>query len=390
MMKLKIDQEEYRSRIGRVRGRLEERSADCLVIFDAKRIAWLVGYHFLPTERPLALIVNGNKMTAFLPRLELETAEAISLIDEVHYYFEYPGEDLPIGLLARLLKDSKQIIADSDGYPSIWGYEGPNLSEVVQAHVEIEPRLIDELWLMKSPAEIELIRESARWGALAHHSLQDHVEVGMSEIEVGLLASYEASREMLETLGLEYGGHLRGGLPAFAGLISGERTALPHAMSWNRKIQVGDLLITGAAADIWGYTSELERTMIVGEPTAKQRECFEIMLAAQQIGIERSGPGVPLAEVDRAVHDFLVQQGMEEFLRHHTGHHLGYLPHEPPFIDRNSPGEMQPGQVFSIEPGIYIPGHGGYRHSDTILITEEGIEVLTNYPRDLESLIIKV
>jgi Xaa-Pro aminopeptidase len=161
-------------------------------------------------------------------------------------------------------------------------------------------------------------------------------------------------------------------------------------MSRNRVIQPGDLLITGAAADIWGYTSELERTMVVAEPTAEQQKYFSIMLEAQQLGIARSGPGTLLAEVDRAVHDFLVKQGMEEFLRHHTGHHLGFMPHEPPFIDRNSPGEMRPGQVFSIEPGIYLPGHGGYRHSDTILITDDGVEVLTDYPRDLESLIIEV
>ncbi|MGQ9476935.1 MAG: M24 family metallopeptidase [Candidatus Bipolaricaulia bacterium] len=387
-MRLRITEEEYRSRIERVRERLEERGADHLVLFGAKRIAWLTGYHLLATERPLALIMDQKRLVALVPRLELEAAQACPLISEVHHYFEYPGEGPPLKRLTSLLRGAKRIIADSDGYPGIWGYEGPKLSELVQAEVRVEPKLIDELWLVKSPAEIELIRESAKWGALAHRKLQGLVRVGLSELELGLWASYEASKEMLAALGPEYGGHLRGGFPAEAGLISGERTALPHAMSWNRKIQPGDLLITGASADIWGYTSELERTMIVGEPTAEQRRYFSIMLEAQQLGLERSGPGVPLAEVDRTVHSFLVKRGMEPYLRHHTGHHLGFAPHEPPFIDRNSKGEMQPGQVFSIEPGIYIPGHGGYRHSDTILITEDGVEILTDYPRDLESLIV--
>jgi len=385
-MKLRIDEAEYRGRIERVRSQLEERGADCLVLFGAKRIAWLSGYHLLATERPVALILERNKIAVLVPRLELEAAEDQPLIDEVYHYFEYPGGEPPLKLLAGLLKGAK-CIADSDGYPGLWGYQGPPLSAVVGAPVEVEPQLIDELWQVKSPAEISLIRESARWGALAHRLLQEHIQVGMSESELGLLASYEASRELLASYP-DYGGHSRGGLPAQAGLISGPRTALPHAMSWNRKIQPGDLLITGTAADIWGYTSELERTLIVGEPTAEQRRYFSIMLQAQQLGIERSGPGVPLAEIDRAVHDFLVKQGMEEFLRHHTGHHLGFMPHEPPFIDRDSSGEMRPGQVFSIEPGIYIPGHGGYRHSDTILISEEGVEILTDYPRDLESLIV--
>ncbi len=387
-MRLRITEEEYRQRIERVRERLDERGADRLVLFGAKRIAWLTGYHLLATERPLALVMDKKRLVAFVPRLELEGARACHLIDEVHCYFEYPGEEPPLKRLTSLLRGAKRIIADSDGYPGIWGYEGPKLSELVQAEVRVEPKLVDELWLVKSPAEIELIRESAKWGALAHRKLQGLVRAGLSELELGLWASYEASKEMLAALGPEYGGHLRGGFPAEAGLISGERTALPHAMSWNRKIQSGDLLITGASADVWGYTSELERTMIVGEPTAEQRRYFSIMLEAQQIALERSGPGVPLAEVDRAVHSFFVKRGMEPYLRHHTGHHLGFAPHEPPFIDQNSKGEMEPGQVFSIEPGIYIPGHGGYRHSDTILITEDGVEILTDYPRDLESLIV--
>ncbi|MCR4403808.1 MAG: Xaa-Pro peptidase family protein [Candidatus Acetothermia bacterium] len=387
-MGLKIEEKEYLARIGRVRERLDERGADRLVLFSAKRIAWLCGYHLLATERPVALIVDEKRLVAFIPRLELEPAQACPLIDEVHHYFEYPGAEPPLRLLASLLKGAKRIVADSDGYPGIWGYEGPKLSELVRAEVKVEPKLIDDLWLVKSPAELELIRESAKWGALAHRKLQELIQVGLSELELGLRASYEASREMLAALGPEYGGHMRGGFPAEAGLISGERTALPHAMSLNRKIQPGDLLITGASADIWGYCSELERTLIVGEPTAEQRRFFEIMLEAQQLGLERSGPGVPLAEVDRAVHGFLVAQGREPYLRHHTGHHLGFAAHEPPFIDRNSEGEMRPGQVYSIEPGIYIPGHGGYRHSDTILITEEGVEVLTDYPRDLGSLTV--
>lgn len=387
-MRLKIGEAEYRARIEQVRERLEEHGADRLVLFSAKRISWLCGYHLLATERPLALVMDQKRLVAFVPRLELEAAQACPLISEFYHYFEYPGEEPPLKRLAALLKGAKRIVADSDGYPGIWGYEGPKLSELVKAEVRVEPKIIDELWLSKSPAEIELIRESAKWGALAHRKLQGLVRVGLSEIEVGLRASYEASREMLAALGPEYGGHLRGGFPAEAGLISGERTALPHAMSWNRKLQSGDLLITGASADIWGYCSELERTMIVGEPTAEQRRYFSVMLEAQTLGIERSGPGVPLAEVDRAVHAFLIEQGMEQFLRHHTGHHLGFAAHEPPFIDRASKGEMEPGQVYSIEPGIYIPGHGGYRHSDTILITADGVKVLTAYPRDLESLIV--
>ena len=146
--------------------------------------------------------------------------------------------------------------------------------------------------------------------------------------------------------------------------------------------------MTGATGFIGGYASELERTFIVGAPTPDQHKYFEIMLEAQTAAIEACGPGVHIARVDQASFDVFEKHGVSELAQHHTGHHLGFEAHEPPYIDRNTPGEMEPGQVYSIEPGIYVPGEAGYRHSDTILITEDGVEMITFYPRDLKSMII--
>jgi Xaa-Pro aminopeptidase len=279
-------------------------------------------------------------------------------------------------------------LADGDGYPAIWGYQGPKLSEVLP-HADINvTRFIEELWHIKSPEEIELIRETAIWGNLAHAKLQEFTHVGASEIEVCLRASYEASREMLQALGPQFGGFSRGGWPCHAGFITGPNSALPHSMSWNRRIQKGDVLVTGATGHIWGYASELERTLLVGKPTPEQRRYFQIMLEAQTAAIEAAGPGVPLAKVDQASWDVFERYKVTKYAQHHTGHHLGFEPHEAPFIDRDSKDEMQPGQVYSIEPGLYIAGKAGYRHSDTILITHDGVKLLTYYPRDLESLTI--
>jgi Xaa-Pro dipeptidase len=395
-MRLEISQEVYEERIAHACEALAQRNARTLVLFSAKKIAYLFGYHVVPTERPLAIVLSQNgDVFAFLPRLEVASAEQVSSIGEIESYFDYPGETPLLGQFAAILtrkglSDGK-IVVDSDGYPALYGYTGPRLSELLPTtEIEVAPEIIAQMWWVKSPQEIELIRTSAVWGNLAHAKLQEGIYPGASEIEVSLRASYAASAEMLLALGPDYGRHFRGGIPTHAGLISGERTALPHAMSLNRRIRVGDLIITGASASIGGYVSELERTLIVGDLTPEQEHFFSVMLEAQTIGIEASGPGVPLSEVDRKVMDYLVQAGMEAYLQHHTGHHLGYEGHEPPFIDRASTETMQIGQVFSIEPGIYVPGHGGYRHSDTILITEEGVEMLTYYPRSLEELIIPV
>jgi Xaa-Pro aminopeptidase len=395
-MKLKISQSEYKRRLERVRPELDRAQADALIVFGAKRLTYLSGYHVLPTERPMALIIpadaNRGLMT-FVPRLERDAAERQPLVEDVCSYFEYPGEEPPLKVLADHLNKrrlNKKLLVDSDGYPGLWGYQGPKLSEVLpQTTIELT-RLIETMWQIKSPEEIELIKHTATWGNLAHAKLQAFTRVGASEIEVSLRASYEASREMLQALGPEFGGFSRGGWPCHAGFISGVNSADPHSMSWNRRIQKGDLLVTGATGHLDGYASELERTLVVGPPNPEQRQYFEIMLEAQQAAIDACGPGSPLAQVDQAVWSVFERHQVTEYAQHHTGHHLGWAGHEPPFIDRHSQGSMQPRQIYSIEPGLYLPGRGGYRHSDTILITEDGAELLTFYPRALADLIVPV
>ncbi len=395
-MKLRISENEYKQRLERVVQELDRVRADALIVFGAKRMTYLSGYHVLPTERPMALIIPANSNSgplAFVPRLERDAAERQPLIKEVWSYFEYPGEEPPLKALVCHLtqqKLNKKLIVDSDGYLGIWGYQGPKLSEILPKTTIELTKLVDALWQIKSPEEIELIKQTAIWGNLSHVKLQALTQVGASEIDVALRASYEASREMLQALGPDLGGSSRGGWPCHAGFITGPNTADPHSMSWNRRIQKGDLLITGATGYLDGYASELERTLIVGSPSPEQRQYFEIMLEAQTAAIEACGPGVPLAEVDRAVWSVFECHRVTQYAQHHTGHHLGWEGHEPPFIDRDSDGLMQPGQVYSIEPGLYIANHGGYRHSDTILITESGTELLTFYPRALADLMVAV
>jgi Xaa-Pro aminopeptidase len=195
---------------------------------------------------------------------------------------------------------------------------------------------------------------------------------------------------MLDTLGERYDSRLRGGFPASCGFLSGPNTALPHGLTENRRLREGDVLITGATANVGGYVSELERTMFLGEPGPEDRERFEAMLAAQTTAIEESGPGVACAHVDGAVHDTLADRGFVECAQHHTGHNIGLEGHERGFIDRGSDEVMRPGHVYTIEPGIYVPGEAGYRHSDTILVTEEGTERLTYFPRSLDENVIPV
>jgi Xaa-Pro dipeptidase len=150
--------------------------------------------------------------------------------------------------------------------------------------------------------------------------------------------------------------------------------------------QAGDVLVTGATAPVWGYHSELERTMVIGPPSDAQKRMFEHMVALQDLAIDAIRPGVPCAEVDRRVRAYYEEHALWENWRHHVGHAIGLRYHEGPFLDRGDETEIRPGMVFTVEPGLYAPALGGFRHSDTIAVVDDGVEWLTYYPRDLDSL----
>lgn len=397
-----VPRSEFEARIETIRNELAENGHDALCLFSATDVEWLSGFHHLQTERPVCLAVTHDEVAVTVPRLELERAEAedFPIVEEVYHYYDYPGDGdgtyyehpdvTPEDTIAGMLDDLgvEEVAADMNGAPGFWGYSGPALDELADVEVEVV-EWIKEFRKIKSDDEIELMSSSAKWGNLAHRKLAEYAEPGKHELWVAKRASLDASMAMLDTLGERYDSHLRGGFPAACGFLSGPNTALPHGLTENRQLKEGDVLVTGASANVAGYKSELERTMFVGEPTDEQRHYFEIMLEAQTIGIEESGPGVPCSHVDQAVHDYFEEQGVIQYVQHHTGHNLGMEAHEREFIDRGSEEVMQPGHAYSIEPGIYIPGGAGYRHSDTIVITEDGTECITYYPRDLESNVIQ-
>jgi Xaa-Pro aminopeptidase len=294
-------------------------------------------------------------------------------------------------LLARVLERMGirgDVLADSDGYPWILGYRGPALSEITDFKMQNVRSFVEDQMAIKSEAEIALIRESVRWANLAHMLLQRYTVVGATETEVSDRASREATAAMLDAIGPIYRAQsawFSGATAGYRGQI-GRHSAIPHALANNMTFQPGDVLVTGATAPVWGYLCELERTMILGRPSEEQRQYFEHMLALQETALEAIAPGKPCSAVDRAVRAYFEKHDLMKFWKHHSGHCIGIRYHEGPFLDTGDPTLIQPGMVFTVEPGLYVPGIGGFRHSDTVLVTEEGIEMLTYYPRDLASL----
>ncbi len=298
-------------------------------------------------------------------------------------------------IFARVLADlgiRNPIGADQDGYPGILGYKGPALSNVTGGTVAPLGDVIESMMARKSASEIALIRESGRWCAHAHRLLQQYSRPGATEAEASLRASHEATLAMLDALGDAFGGALSSSGGASAGYRGqiGLRSSWAHAVAHNIEFQAGDVLVTETSAPVWGYNAELERAMIIGPSTDEMRRLFDHTVAAQQVAFEAIRPGATCADVDVAVMRYLEQNDLLGYWRQHTGHAIGLRNHEAPFLDVGDYTVLEPGMVFTIEPGLYDPAIGGFRHSDTVVVSEDGMDLLTDYPRDIESLTLPI
>jgi Xaa-Pro dipeptidase len=391
-MLLAIPREEHLDRQKRFYQELQAKQIDAAVLFAPTDIFYLTGFHYFITERPIGFFMDPSARShLFVPLLEEDHALECAYVDCIHSYPEYPGLRHPMEYLQDILNNAglqnKIIGMDADGYGSPMGYRGPKLSALYNTGNFVSVYgLVEKMRTLKSPAEVELMKESCRWANLAHRLVQKYAKAGISELEITSRATTEATICMLETLGANYRPHGSTATAYFRGQV-GKRSAFPHVVTQNAVLKKGDNLITMAKAGVWGYHCELERTMFVQAVSPEQEKYFHLAAQAQEIALAQIKPGRPVSSVEKAVRSFFRENGLEHLAPHHSGHAMGILEHEAPFFDLGDDTLIAPGMIFSVEPGIYLKDLGGFRFSDTVLVTQTGSEILTYYPRDLESLI---
>ncbi|MGC8981950.1 MAG: M24 family metallopeptidase [Minisyncoccia bacterium] len=394
----KIPYEEYKFRINNIYNLMEKYQLDGIYISNPVNIKYFLGVHYLQTERPLAIIFHKNGNVYFFgPIIEKEHFKSqCNFISEFFTYLDYPGEVHPFKKFVEWFNElnflDKNIGVDNiNFYSNYWGFKGINISELFKFNKIYN--IFDELYdlrKIKSSNEIELIKESIKWGNLAHRLLQDYTEEGLFDWVISAKASLEASIVMKKTLGRDYIPTTTGIFPVSAGFRGqvGEHSAFPHSVSIERPLKIGDILGTGANADIDGYHSELERNLFLGKPNEKFEKYHKIAIKMQKAAMEKLKPLNKFSDADKAALKIAKDEGVLDFVLHHSGHNIGLEAHEAPFLDIGDQTEIKPGMVLTVEPGIYIPGVGGFRHSDTVLITEEGAKMLTYYPSEIEYLTI--
>lgn len=392
MDELTINQSEHTQRRTELLDRAAADGHDGLVLFGALNIEYATGMYHLPTERPCAVGITDDAVEAIVPRLEKEHAERDSFpFDRVTVYFEYPQGDPMENVAAmcdRLGIANGSVAVDADGSPVRNGYEGPALSELISGNVGVVDYVTD-MRELKSEKEIGLIRESSVWANYGHRLLQEKIEPGRRPVTISAEVVAEGTKVMLDTLGERFE-MTDWKAPMSCKFTTGDVTERPHSVNQTTRIQEGDNIVTVIKPTVGSYTTELERTMFVGEPSQEQRDYFSIMEEGQNLAINAIEPGVEYAAVEEGVLDYFEEQGVADYVKHHIGHNIGLKGHERPFLDIGYNGEIRAGELYTVEPGFYVPGIGGFRHSDTVLVTEDGTEQLTYYEQDIDSLTVAI
>lgn len=365
---------------------MREQGIDQVFVFQPDHQFYLTGFRALIYSRPIIVHINFEKTSIIVPGLEETHAKRHANVDDVLVYYEHPTKENTksshLEWIDELLKQVPQKSLVGVDLSSIPG-------EMLAFFQEKEKQIIDvgaaisEMRFIKDDEEIRALEKSAKLVNLAVRKSLEQITPGITEMEIdaaGNAALFEATAEQYPEATLD----LTVMSPSGA-----ERSVMPHVFSNTRKIQEGDVIIHTRQVGLNGYRAELERTVIVGKPTSEQEKAFAAAIEAQQRAMDFIKPGVRFSEVDSVARKVFEREGFEQYAIHRIGHGIGVSAHEPPFLRYDHHGFVEEGMVFSIEPGIYIPGVGGFRHSDTVVITSDGCKVITDYPRDMESLIIK-
>lgn len=346
---------------------------DCVAVMPGANMLYLTGLSFHLMERPTVAFLPVQGQPAFvLPSFEATKATSgpaavdWQLFDWTDEYgpegafkaaskaLGLAGKMLAVEELAMRVRELRLIEASAPGV----------------RFVDAGP-LSSSLRICKDETEIAQMRRAV---AITESAL----EATLARVHIGMTV-----REITGELRIEM---LRGGaesLPFEPIVLSGPDTALPHGAAGERRVQPGDLLLFDFGVNVGGYASDITRTFAVGEVSDDLRRVYDVVKRANEAGRKAARPGVEIQEVDRAARKVITDAGYGAYFTHRTGHGLGLDTHEPPYACEGDTTILEPGMTFTVEPGVYLPGKGGIRVEDDVVITPGGAQSLTTFDREL-------
>ncbi len=355
-------------RIASLRRRLVDEGIDAVLISGASNMTYLTGFeHVIDRAINAACLVTPDVSRFYTDFRYQEAAETAAV--GTPWTVRVPKESLYVELCAELREEGVQSLAMESSVP--YG-RFKFVSEQFQGRVEPVNQWVEEIRQVKEPHEIERIAAAAALGDEAFEHILGRIEPGLTEREVALELEFFMRRNGSEGVAFD---------PIVA---SGPNSARPHAQVSDRVIENGDLVKLDFGARIEGYCSDMTRTVVVGKATERQREIYSAALEANGIGLAAVRPGLPACDIDRSARDALAARGFGgEYFGHSLGHGVGIDVHEQPSISPLNRDSVRIGSVITIEPGVYVPGLGGVRIEDLVVVEESGARLLTHSTKDL-------
>jgi Xaa-Pro dipeptidase len=366
----------YLERQNRVATAMKTAGLQGIALNAGPSLTYLSGLHFHLSERPVVgLFTMDNPPVFVLPELEAGKLGQLSYSFQEYTYGEDPETWLNVfrkALLAAQLP-GRQV-----------GIE-PRQMRVLELNfldsTELETRFVPgdsclaEIRVRKDDAEIDAMQKAVYIAQIALQAALPEIQPGITERELAAEITVQLLRHGSDSE-----------IPFTPIVASGPNSANPHAFPGNRRLQIGDLLIIDWGANVGGYFSDLTRTFAIGEPEDEMKMVAQTVHQANTAAQDIAGPGVAAQEIDQAARKVIEEKGYGQYFIHRTGHGLGLETHEEPYIRDGNPLPLESGMTFTIEPGIYIPGRGGVRIEDDVVITEQGLHSFSDLPRELNIL----
>lgn len=345
----------HETRLNRLRELMTGEGYDGLLITDPANIYYLSGF----TGEGTLFVTATLQCIITDPRFTEQAGQETT-------GFEIQG--LPTDGWISLTQDLKRVGFEI-GSVTYQRYQ--NWLETLGGKLTPAATLVEQLRLIKDETELEKIRAAVRIGDDVFQDLLPEIRPGISERFLEIMISHRlrargCEKEAFDTI-----------------VVSGKRSSLPHGQPSDKVLEVGDVVTFDFGGLYQKYAGDMTRTVVVGKSCARSRDIYSRVLEAQMTGVEAIAPGRTCREVDEAVRGVFARNNLDQYFAHSTGHGVGLGVHEAPSVSRRNETVLQEGMVITVEPGLYIPGWGGVRIEDVVLVKGNGHEVLTRTTKDL-------
>lgn len=359
-------------RLARLTDEILAQGLDGIALIPGPNMHYISSIPAHVSERPIVLFIPADdEPVIVIPRLEAMKAQDAGIPnDRIFAWSDEEGYTGAFQQACAFLELTDFLLGVESLHMRVLEYELLKRYAPGVQTTHAEP-VLDALRMVKDADELAAMERAVAVAENAMHALLPRIQIGMTERELASMLVREL---------LDQGAHSLSFEPIVA---TGPNSAVPHAMPGERPLQAGDLLVVDWGAYVDGYPSDITRTFAVGEIDRELERIYRAVQVANEQGKLAAAPGVPAENVDRAARSAIEEVGYGDYFIHRTGHGLGLEVHEGPNIVAGNSAPLEVGNVFTVEPGIYLPGRGGVRIEDDVVITPEGNRSLTNFPREL-------